>query len=192
MPKPSAIFLDRDGTLIIERNYLKDPAQITLEKNVLPALKQLHLQDFLLILVTNQSGIARGFFSEEEFMATNDHLIRRLQSEGIPIAATFFCPHHPTEGHAPYQKICDCRKPEPGLLFQAQKAFDIDMASSVMIGDKPTDVQAGQRAGVTSILVQTGYGQEPYPNNLPPPDHIATDLLDAVHYIFRPKDKPSL
>ena len=190
MPNPSAIFLDRDGTVIVERNYLKDISQISLEKNVLPALKHLHQEGFLLILVTTQSGIARGYFSEETFQATNNYLVHLLLKEGIPITATFYCPHHPTEGLAPYQKKCDCRKPKPDLIYQAQKAFNINLATSYMIGDKPSDIEAGQAAGVPSILVQSGYGRSLYPKDLPPPDFIASDLLEAVQFIFSPKLKP--
>ena len=184
MNKPKAIFLDRDGTLIEEKHYLNNPKDIILEKNVLPALKQLHLKGFLLFIVTNQSGIARGFFSEESFKETHQHLIKQLLSEGVPITATFYCPHHPSEGNAPYVQACSCRKPQPGLLYQAKEQYDFDFESSVMIGDKSVDIGAGKNAGLTSILVQSGYGTS-YPDSAPKPDYIAKDLLDAVQHIFQ-------
>jgi D,D-heptose 1,7-bisphosphate phosphatase len=175
-----AIFLDRDGTLIKEKNYLHQPKEIRLEKNVIPALKLLQKFNYLLIIITNQSGIGRGFFSLDQFIAVQNALLHRLKTYHITITDYFYCPHTP-EAH------CHCRKPQPGLLLDAIKKYQISPSSSFLIGDKLSDIEAGLNAHIKSILVSTGYGKNEQQNmSSLKINYVATDLLDAVHnYILK-------
>jgi D,D-heptose 1,7-bisphosphate phosphatase len=176
-----AILLDRDGTLIVERNYLHDPEQVELETNVIPALQRLHAAGFLLIVVTNQSGIGRGYYTEADFRAVQERVAGLLGEHGIPIAGDYHCPHHPTAGVGEYRRACDCRKPETGMVRAALADFDLDPGSSFLVGDTLSDVGAGQGAGLRSVLVRTGYGAELAERGGPVvPDHVADDLLEAV------------
>ncbi len=150
-----ALFLDRDGTLIEDVPYSEDPMAMTLLPTTIPALKKASLSGYLCIIVTNQSGIARGLMTESGFWARQHRLLAMLLAQGIEIVDTLFCPHHPTAGVVPgYSQACDCRKPNPGMLVTAIERHGIDPASSYMVGDKVSDVEAGQRAGVTGILIE--------------------------------------
>ena len=176
-----AILLDRDGTLIHERNYLCDPAGVELEHQVVPALRRLHEAGYLLIIVTNQSGIGRGLYTEAQFRAVQDELSRLLGEHGIPIAGDYHCPHHPTEARGEYLRVCECRKPAPGMVRSALADFDLDPAQTFMVGDTLNDVAAGQNAGIRGVLIRTGYGAEQARGDgAVVPDHVADDLLRAV------------
>jgi D-glycero-D-manno-heptose 1,7-bisphosphate phosphatase len=139
-------------------------------------------------VVTNQSGVARGYFSEEVLHAVNAELVAQLKAHGAFLDGLYVCPHHPTEGEPPYRARCDCRKPEPGLILRAAAELELDLRASYMIGDKISDVEMGRRAGLTSILVLTGYGlgEWEYRRHLWPcaPDRVAEDVLDAVQWIL--------
>lgn len=155
-----AIFLDRDGTVNVEKAYLFRPEDFEFEKNVPAALKELYEMGYLLIIVSNQSGIARGYFGVREV----EKLHRFVQSKAIKLGfefkAFYFCPHHP-EGTVPaYSTVCKCRKPETEMIDEAVKAFDIDLSASFMIGDKESDLQLGRRTGMTTVLVGSGYGEK--------------------------------
>jgi D-glycero-D-manno-heptose 1,7-bisphosphate phosphatase len=181
------IFLDRDGTIIKEKDYLASTEGIELETGVLPALQLLLENNYQLIMVTNQSGIARHKFTLERFFEIQDHLLKLLEKENIFFKDYFYCPHHPTEGFAPYKQICSCRKPAPGMLLKAIEKYNINIQDSFMIGDKLADIEAGQKASLRSILVETGYGIKSIDqiNNFKP-DYIAKNLLDAVNnYILK-------
>jgi len=176
-----AILLDRDGTLIHERNYLSDPAGVELERGVVPALQRLHKAGYLLIIVTNQSGIGRGLYTEADFRAVQNELSRLLAEHDIPIAGDYHCPHHPTGARGEYLRECDCRKPAPGMVLSALADFDLDPAQSFMVGDTLNDVAAGQRAGLRGILLRTGYGAgQAGEAGVIVPDHVADDLLHAT------------
>ncbi|MFC1771489.1 D-glycero-alpha-D-manno-heptose-1,7-bisphosphate 7-phosphatase [Candidatus Margulisiibacteriota bacterium] len=176
-----AVFLDRDGTIIKEKHFLKSPELVELEKNALAALKILQENGFLLIIITNQSGIARGIIKPEEFYAVQHHLLDLLSEKGIAIKGYYFCPHHPEAEKEEYKKDCTCRKPEPGMLLLAAKEHNISLTDSFMIGDKAADVEAGKKVNMKSILVKTGYGQKSLGDlKKVQPDYIADDLLDAV------------
>lgn len=152
IPKKRAIFLDRDGTLIVERGYLSDPAGVELERLAAPSLARLQKAGWLLVLVTNQSGIARGYFSEQQAHRVNEAVATLLAAQGIMIDGVYICPHGPGDG-------CDCRKPAPGLLLNASRDLNIDLAHSFMIGDKRSDLEAACGAGAKGMLVTTGYGE---------------------------------
>lgn len=176
-----AVLLDRDGTLIRECNYLHDPELVRLERGVVPALQALHAAGFLLIVVTNQSGIGRGYYTEADFRAVQARLAERLAEHDVPLAATYHCPHHPTEARGELRVACECRKPRPGMVLAAIADFDLDPARSFLVGDTLSDVGAGQAAGIRSVLVRTGYGAEQAELDGPVvPDHVADDLERAV------------
>ena len=190
-----AILLDRDGTLIRERNYLCDPDQVELERGALEALQRLEAAGYLLVVVTNQSGIGRGLFTAREFGAVQARLAELLAEGGLSIAAEYHCPHHPTAGVGEYLRACDCRKPAPGMLEQAIRELDLDRSACVMVGDNLSDIGAGRAAGVATVLVRTGYGAElegratgPDADPAQRPDYVADDLLDAAEHFILARD----
>lgn len=152
-----AIFLDRDGTINVDHGYVHQIDDFQFIDGVGKALKQLQDKGWLLVLVTNQSGIARGYFSEEQFLQLTEWLDWSLDEDyGVVLDGIYYCPHHP-EGQGEYRENCDCRKPQAGMFVQAIKDLGIDPAKSVMVGDKLEDMLAAQNAGVkTKILVRTG------------------------------------
>ena len=179
LPLKQAIFLDRDGTINVEKNYLIDPADLVLLPGVGEALRRSQEAGYLLIVVTNQSGVARGFFTTSDVENLHKHLQRELRPYGVQIDAFYLCPHHPEYGAGP----CDCRKGEPGMLLQAAREHHIDLAASWMIGDKSSDIEAGSKAGCRSILVRTGYGVQEG-QGLPPATLITDSLAAAVELIL--------
>ena len=146
-----AIFLDRDGTIIEEVNYLSDLSQIKIFPFAYDAIKIFNNLNFLVFIVTNQSGIARGFFSEDFVKDTNDFLVKSFNSKGAKISECYFCPHHPDDK-------CSCRKPEIGMVLEAKRKFNIDFSQSYIIGDSSKDVFTGINAGIFPIQVLTGHG----------------------------------
>ena len=172
-----AIFLDRDGTLIYDYGYLSDPARVRPYKCVPHALKLLQQAGYHLFIVSNQSGIGRGYFSRQDALAVNDRLCQLLRP--VSFDEIVFCPHAPTQP-------CTCRKPLPQLGLQLAKKHHIDLAASFMIGDKKSDVEFGHALGCKSILVQTANGKKhlhKYPHMQP--DYVAVNLLQAARYILR-------
>ena len=169
-----AVFLDRDGTLIVDPPDLRvdSIAKIHLFPDVFKAMKRLAALDYGVILITNQMGIAEGRLTEEDFHRLNDIVIELLTPTGVKILKTYFCPHDPDDN-------CECRKPKPGMLLQAAKEFDIDMANSYTIGDRESDIQAGINAGTKTILVKTGNT----PVTSKDATHTAADILEAIEYI---------
>ena len=156
MPR-EAVFLDRDGTLIEEVHYLAAAEQVRLLPGAADAVRRLNEAGVLVVVVTNQAGVARGYFPESRVAEVHERL-STLLAEHVRIDAYFHCPHHPTEGVGVYRVECECRKPKPGLLLAAARELDIDLARSWMIGDKPSDAEAGAAAGCRTILVRTGHG----------------------------------
>lgn len=183
MEKRKAVFLDRDGTINLEVDYLSRVEEFQFIPGAPLAIKRLKDAGFLLVVVTNQSGIARGYYDESALERIHQHMHEELEKFGVAIDACYFCPHHPEHGVGPYKRECTCRKPFPGMLFQAAKELDIDLSASFMVGDKIADVKAGIEAGCTPILVLTGYGQKEAPG-LPPGVRSANDLLAAAEMII--------
>lgn len=157
MPR-EAVFLDRDGTLIEEVNYLSSPEQVTLIPGAADAVRRLNALGVLVVIVTNQAGVARGYFPESRVAEVHAHLASLLAEQGARVDAFYFCPHHPTEGVGAYRVACGCRKPRPGMLLAAARDLDIDLSRSWMIGDKVCDADAGRAAGCRALLVRTGHG----------------------------------
>ncbi len=156
MAKP-AVFLDRDGVINVDHGYVHDEHDFEYVDGVFEAAKKFQDMGFMLVLVTNQSGIARGMFSEDRFLSLTQWMDWNFADNGVELDGIYYCPHHPEHGVGKYKQDCDCRKPKPGMFLSAKEFLDIDMAKSVMIGDKAEDMMAAEAAGVgTKILVRTG------------------------------------
>ena len=179
-----AVFMDRDGCLIEEMGYLNHPSRVRILPRTAAAVARLNAAGIPALMATNQAGIARGYFSAETLAEINAEVVRQLASEGARLDGLYVCTHHPTVGSPPYRRLCDCRKPKPGLLQRAAEELGVDLSRSVMVGDKPSDVEAGQAAGAAGVLVLTGYGRGEWEYLrhawTVKPDHVAEDLLDAV------------
>ena len=158
--KNKAIILDRDGTINVEKDYLHKIEDFEFEKGVIEGLKILSELGYIFVVVTNQSGIARGYYTEEDLQNLNLYINKLLEKEGLKIEKFYYCPHHPEKGIGKYKVECNCRKPNTGMLEEAIKEFNIDREKSFMVGDNISDVKAGINAAVTSILVKTGHGME--------------------------------
>ena len=173
------LFLDRDGVLLVEKNYLSDPAAVQLVPGAVEALKRARAAGFVLIGISNQSGIGRGLFTMEDFTAVMTRFDEMLHAAGCPLEAFFYCPHAPSEQ-------CSCRKPSPGLLHEAAREVAWDPAGSWVIGDKVSDVELARAAGLRSILVRTGHGREQARRLAEDHDAwVVADLPEAVAMILR-------
>lgn len=188
--KRCAVFLDRDGTINIEKNYLHRIDDFEFIPGAIEAIKQLQSAGYLVIVVTNQSGIARGYFSEENVNRLHEHIQQELMNNGSRIDAFYVCPHHPEAFVDNLRRDCECRKGSPGMLLRAAEEHDIDLKRSFMIGDKLADIEAGQRAGCQAILVLTGYGRETAQTHLLPQVKKCIDICDASDYITSLNHKP--
>ncbi len=179
-----AIFLDKDGTLVQNVPYNVDPEHIALMPGAGEGLRQLHQAGYKLIVVSNQSGIARGYFRETALRGVELKLRELLAGFGVPLAGFYYCPHHPAGMIAPYAIHCNCRKPTPGLLLRAAQERQIDLAGAWMIGDILDDVEAGRRAGCMTILLDNGHETEWQITPLRQPHHRAGDLMQAARLIL--------
>lgn len=182
-----AVFLDRDGTVIEDVDYLSRFDQMALFPWTIDALRLLARAGFLTVVVTNQSAVARGIVTEDFIVATHEELNRRLAAGGARIDAFYFCPHHPDAVVEKYRRKCRCRKPEPGMIEDGARDLGVDLSRSWMIGDRWIDVATGSAAGVRSLLVRTGHaarvGEEP-PAGVRA-DAILNNLMEAVGWILR-------
>lgn len=182
-----AVFIDRDGTLIEETGYLNDFSRLKLFPYSVDAVRQLNRAGFLVVVVTNQAGIARGIVKPTFLDAAHDHIANVMRVGGARIDAFYHCPHHPDGIVAGLNLRCDCRKPAPGLWHQAARDLQVDLTRSFTIGDRWLDVGAGRAAGTGAVLVQTGYGQgeQKDPPSGVAADAIVSDLAAAVGWILQ-------
>ncbi len=182
MRERRAVFLDRDGTINVEKEYLHRPEDFQFITGAPQAIRLLKDAGLLVIVITNQSGIARGFYDEAAVDRLHRHLDRELARIGTGIDAYYYCPHHPEFGNDTYRRECDCRKPRVGMLLKAAADFSLALPACYLIGDKLEDVEAGLRAGCRPLLVRTGYGAavEPW---LPAGVPVYDDLLAAAREI---------
>lgn len=188
MKKNTAVFLDRDGTINEEVGYLDSLEKLKIFPQTVEAIKRINKSGMKAVIITNQSGVARGFFDEAFVRHVHNHMEKTLQGKGATIDGFYYCPHHPTEGYAPYLKSCTCRKPETGLLLLAAEDFNLDLPRSYMIGDMAKDVEMAFRVGAKGILVRTGYGAD-VDSSACQPAYVAKDVLDAVNWIMRDREK---
>jgi len=148
-----ALFLDRDGVINIEKNYLYKITDFEFIEGVFSSCKYFQDKGYLLIVITNQAGIARGKYTDNDFECLNEWMLEQFANHGVMITKVYYCPHHPE-----YTAICACRKPSPGMIIQAQKEFDLDLSKSLLVGDKEGDIQAGLNAQIEhNILVRSGH-----------------------------------
>ena len=186
-----AVFIDRDGTISEEVGYINHASRFRLFPYSAAALKQLYENGYLAIVITNQAGVARGYFSEDMVQNIHQRMTDELKASGAMLDAIYYCAHHPLVGEPPYRLDCDCRKPKPGLLLRAARDFDIDLANSWMVGDRYSDIELAANAGVKSALVLSGYGRGEWEhqrdNWSTQPDLVAEDLLAAVKQIGNPR-----
>lgn len=155
-----AVILDRDGTINVEKDYLHRIEDFEFEKGAIEGLKLLAELGYIFVVVTNQSGIARGYYTEEDLIKLNNYINECLEKEGVKIEKFYYCPHHPEKGIDKYRVECNCRKPNTGMLEEAIREFNIDLEGSFMVGDNISDIEAGIRTKMTPILVKTGHGME--------------------------------
>jgi D-glycero-D-manno-heptose 1,7-bisphosphate phosphatase len=182
-----AVFLDRDGTLIEEVGYLDRLERVELYPWTIDAIRVLNRVGLRVVLVSNQSGVARGFFSEEVVDEVHRHMAALLEAGGARIDAYYYCPHHPDGKVDGYAIRCDCRKPNPGLVERAVRELGVDPARSFVVGDRWLDVALAQRVGARGVLVRTGYGatEEAKPPAGLTADATADNLAGAVAWILK-------
>jgi len=200
-----AVFLDRDGTITPEVGYIIDPDKLEILPGAADAIKKLSAAGFKVIVITNQSAVARGMMNISALEKINGRLCSLLEEQGARIDGLYYCPHHPTEGNKEYTRPCDCRKPAPGMFIKAAKEHRIDLSKSYIIGDKLSDISMAPALKAKGILVKTGYGESELESfsssagfhmnsrrrlelaSISPsvkPDFIATDIFDAVDWII--------
>jgi D-glycero-D-manno-heptose 1,7-bisphosphate phosphatase len=183
-----AVFMDRDGTISEEVGYVNHVSRYRVFPFAAEAVRALNDAGRLAVLVTNQAGVARGYFREELIGEVHGVLASELELGGARLDAVYYCPHHPTVGEPPYRFDCDCRKPRPGLLLRAARELDLDLSRCWMVGDRYSDTELARNAGAHSALVLTGYGRgelehqsKTWPHR---PDLVAENLLEAVKKIL--------
>jgi D-glycero-D-manno-heptose 1,7-bisphosphate phosphatase len=179
-----AVFLDRDGTINVEREYLRRVEDFAFIEGSVKAIRRLREAGFLVIVVTNQSGVARGYFDLAEVEMLHQHLQEELRLLGTQVDAFYICPHHPEEGIGEFRRDCDCRKGSPGMLLQAAAEHNIDLRRSFMVGDKVADVEAGLAAGCRALLVLTGHGGKEITKLPAGSAQTAPDLAAAAEWIL--------
>jgi D,D-heptose 1,7-bisphosphate phosphatase len=196
MGKIIAVFLDRDGTINEEVGYLDSLDKLKIIPAAYEAIRLINKSCMKAIVVTNQSGVARGFFTEKFVRQTHEIIQTSLLKKKASIDKFYYCPHHPTEGTGIYLQVCNCRKPFPGMLLQAANDFDIELGSSYMVGDTYRDMETAKKVGIKGILVKTGYGREVLQDVDPDvataenkPDFVAEDILEAVKWIMKDRIK---
>ncbi len=177
MAEKCFVVLDRDGTIIEEKFYLSDPDKVALVPGAAQGLRKMQDMGLGLIVVTNQSGIARGYLDEARLEQIHDRMKRLLSDEGVRLDRVYYCPHLPEED-------CSCRKPKPGLIHRAAQDYGFEEKKAFVIGDKHCDIDLGRAVGATTILVRSGYGAELESDENMRPDHVVDDLVSAAEIIY--------
>ena len=176
-----AVFLDRDGTIMEDSNYVGNVERVLVIPGAAVALRRLQEAGYKLFIITNQSGVGRGYFTSEAVESIHAHLDEYFGKHGVHFDHYYVCPHHPEDN-------CDCRKPKPKFLLDAAREYGLDLAGSFMVGDRSSDIQVGVNAGVSTVLVLTGAGRETLAKREVKPDHVAEDIGAAAAWIL--KDMP--
>lgn len=184
--KNKAVFVDRDGTINEDVHYLNDPEKFDVYSGVGDGIKKLKENGFKIIIITNQSGIGRGFFTEHQLLRIHERMIAEFLNFDVTLDGIYYCPHHPDDH-------CNCRKPNTGLFEKAIQEHNIDITKSYMIGDKMLDIEAGKNIGVKTALIPEPHSREEFLSQKQEleyhPDYIADDFLDAVEWILNWKGK---
>ena len=174
-----AVFLDRDGVINVDHGYVYQVDDFEFIDGVIEACRAIKAKGYKLVVITNQSGIARGYFSEDQFMQLTEWMDWSMADRGVDLDGIYYCPHHPEKGEGEYQQDCDCRKPKPGMINTAAKFLKLDLSQSFLVGDKTSDLQAGISAGIgQNILVSTGKAVTDEGRELA--DHVVASLEDVV------------
>ena len=184
MEKVKVAYIDRDGTINVEKEYLGRPDEVELIHGSDSAIRLLNEAGYRVFGISNQAGVARGYFKIEDVLAVNKKVVELVAEGGGRLEEIFYCPHHPEGALPEYTKICGCRKPAAGMIEQAVEKYGLKPSETVVIGDKRLDIELGHRLGATTILVYTGYGksekEKMKKTGENPPDYYAEDLLDGV------------
>lgn len=182
-----AIFMDRDGTLSHEVGYVNHVSRFRLYPWAVEAVRLVNRNGFLAVVITNQAGVARGYFHESVIHEVHAALNASMEAGGARLDGVYYCPHHPSAGEPPYRKDCDCRKPKPGLLRRAEAELGVDLSRSFVVGDRLGDLELAWAAGATGVLVRSGYGLGELTYHAPSwprqPELVADHLLEAVERI---------
>jgi D-glycero-D-manno-heptose 1,7-bisphosphate phosphatase len=186
--KRRAVFMDRDGTISEEIGYVNHPSRYRVFPYSAEAVRLLNEAGWLAVLVTNQAGVARGYFTEEMIGSVHNILRAEMERGGARLDAIYYCAHHPSVGQSPYRVDCDCRKPKPGLIHRAAEELEIDLGQSWMVGDRYSDIELARNAGVSAAFILSGYGRGEWEFQRAAwtmePDLVAEDLLEAVRKII--------
>ncbi|HXI82569.1 MAG TPA: D-glycero-beta-D-manno-heptose 1,7-bisphosphate 7-phosphatase [Verrucomicrobiae bacterium] len=175
-----AVFLDRDGTIMEDSNYVGDVERVLVIPSAAAALRRLQEAGYKLFIITNQSGVGRGYFTREAVESIHAHLDEYFGKHHVHFDRYYVCPHHPEDN-------CDCRKPKPKFLRDAAREYGLDLSRCFMVGDRASDIQAGINAGVSTVLVLTGVGHETLAKREVKPDHVAEDIGAAASWILKGK-----
>jgi D-glycero-D-manno-heptose 1,7-bisphosphate phosphatase len=182
-----AVFLDKDDTLIPDIPYNVNPDLITLQADAIEGLQRLQEEGFLFIIISNQAGVARGIFTEDALPMVEQRLAELMATHGLALSGFYYCPHYPEGKIAAYTQECDCRKPKPGMILKAAQEHDIDLSESWMIGDILNDVEAGNRAGCKTILINNGNETEWVAGPMRVPTYICISINQAAEDILTPQ-----
>lgn len=186
--KKPAIFLDRDGTMTEEAGYINHPSRLHLLRCTAEAVRLCNENNILAVVVTNQAGVARGYFTEDLLKVVLEKMRLTLENKGAHLDGIYYCPHHPREGTPEYRVECNCRKPRTGMIEAACRELPIDLERSYMVGDRISDSKFGHKLGLRTVMVMTGYGRGEYEYQrqswTDEPDHFAPNLLSAVRWIL--------
>ena len=183
-----AVFLDRDGTINEEVGHLDSLDKLKIFPAAFDAVRMINEAGMKVVVVTNQSGVARGLFDEAFVLQVHEILQTRFRERGAFIDRFYYCPHHPTEGFGRYRVSCGCRKPSPGMLIRASGELHIDLPSSYVVGDSARDMGLADRTGATGVLVKTGYGKY-VASSATTATYVAEDILDAAGWILKERGR---
>ncbi len=180
-----AVFLDRDGTLLEEGNFVDRLDKLVFFPYSIDAVRALNRAGLAVVVVTNQSGVARGLYTEEFVRAAHRHINQRLEAAGARVDGFYYCPHHPEGSVEALRTECDCRKPKPGQLIRAAADLDLDLTRSFMVGDRWKDIEAGEAVAARGVLVRTGYGRDQEEAHESRGAVVVDNLIQAVSWILR-------
>lgn len=192
MTRP-AVFLDRDGTMIHEVQYLRRCDDLTWFPSTIDAIRLLNRAGFIVCVTTNQSGVGRGYYTEDDVRAIHERMRQDLEAAGARIDAWFYCPHHPDAVVDALRLVCDCRKPRPGMIRRAADRFSIELGRSFVVGDRLTDVGLAESVGAQGVLVRTGYGEHTLQENggaAPGAALVADNLMEATSWMLGRRRHP--